>query len=282
MARPLRIQAPDIIYHVTARGNARRAVFIDDEDRLRFLDLLARTCEVHAILCLAYCLMENHYHWLCRTTDANLSAAVRDLNGGYAQWWNRRHGTVGHVWQGRYFAQLVQENNYFRTAVAYILRNPVRAGLCATAADWRWSSYSASAGTSSPPPFLACKELWTLLGNHTRDAGQACVSALVGASSGEDSDDWPQKGESWLAGSGAFADRIRVSGAIVDHPEATQRDRFAGRPVMGDLFDGVKSRQDRDVRIRAARLQWHYSLSAIGRHLGMHYSTVSKIVGVRS
>ena len=108
MARPLRIEFPGALYHITTRGNARQAIACDQFDRLKFLELLAQCVDRYAWRCFAYCLMSNHYHLLIETGDATLSRGMRHLNGNYTQCFNRRHRRVGHVFQSRYKAILVQ------------------------------------------------------------------------------------------------------------------------------------------------------------------------------
>ena len=100
MARPLRLQVAGGVYHVVSRGNQRQNIFLDDGDRRRFLATLRSVVERLNVLCHAYCLMGNHYHLLLETPDANLSLGIRQLNGVYAQSFNRRHGRVGHLFQG--------------------------------------------------------------------------------------------------------------------------------------------------------------------------------------
>jgi len=112
MARPLRIEFSGAVYHLTSRGNARQAIFIDDEDRGRFLDLLSIVVERFKWLCHAYCLMENHYHLLIETPNANLSKGMRELNGVYTQGFNQRYRRVGHLFQGRYRAIIVEKDNH--------------------------------------------------------------------------------------------------------------------------------------------------------------------------
>jgi len=109
MARPLRIEYPGAVYHLTTRGNERRAIFTEDQDRKGFLDLLHQVNRRYGWLCHAYCLMENHYHLLIETPEGNLSIGMRQLNGVYTQTFNRRHGRVGHLLQGRYKAVLIQK-----------------------------------------------------------------------------------------------------------------------------------------------------------------------------
>src|SRR3954467_1340005 len=112
MPRPPRLDYPDAIHHVTSRGVRGEAIFRDDVDRQRFLSLV---CEVMAKLgarLLAYCLMGNHYHFVVQTPGANLSQVMRDINGRYARWFNRRHGLVGHLFQARYEGIHVDRHAY--------------------------------------------------------------------------------------------------------------------------------------------------------------------------
>ena len=112
MARPLRLEFPDAVYHVTSRGNAGQDIVLDDRDRSTFLRVLGRTCERANWLCHAFCLMTNHYHLVIETPDANLSRGMRQLNGIHTQAFNRAHGRSGHVFQGRYKAILVDRDAY--------------------------------------------------------------------------------------------------------------------------------------------------------------------------
>src|SRR5215469_5219135 len=146
MARPLRIQYDGALYHVTSRGNERKAVFRDDTDRELFLNILAGVTERFHWLCHAFCLMDNHYHLVIETPDANLSKGMRQLNGVYTQAFNRRHRRVGHLFQGRFKAILVQKESHFLEVCRYVVLNPVRARSVVTPQQWRWSSYGATAG----------------------------------------------------------------------------------------------------------------------------------------
>jgi len=131
MARPLRLEFAGALYHVTSRGNRREEIYLDDQDRRRFLTLLAEVCERFNWRVHAYCLMSNHYHLLIETPDANLSRCMRQVNGVHTQAANRRHGQVGHVFQGRFKALLVQKESYLLELARYVILNPVRAGMVA-------------------------------------------------------------------------------------------------------------------------------------------------------
>lgn len=112
MTRPLRLEYPGALYHVTARGNAQNAVFLEDRDRDTFLICLSDVVVRLGWRCHAYCLMDNHYHLLIETPDGNLSQGMRHVNGVYTQRFNRHHRCVGHLFQGRHKAILVERDNY--------------------------------------------------------------------------------------------------------------------------------------------------------------------------
>jgi putative transposase len=137
-----------------ARGNARMRIFEDDREYRYFVSLFADITHQFKIDCLNYCLMPNHYHLTLLPTLPNLSSALRELNSAYAQWWNRRHDRVGHVFQGRFKDQIVQREGYFLNLCRYIARNPVRARLTARPEEWPWSSYRATIGLRPLPEFL--------------------------------------------------------------------------------------------------------------------------------
>jgi len=140
MPRPLRCDLPDGFYHVTSRGVNRCAVFADDVDRVVFLRLLAECVERFAWRCHAFCLMGTHYHLVVETVRARLSAGLHRLNGLYAQHFNHRHDRVGHLFGGRFHSWIVEDEAHLAATCRYVVQNPVRAGLSATAADWPWSA----------------------------------------------------------------------------------------------------------------------------------------------
>src|SRR3989339_1267527 len=109
MSRPLRIKYPGAIYHITTRGNARKKIFLHDKDRNQFLFLLMETLKKYNWLCHTYCLMGNHYHLLVETVDPTLSTGMRNLNGMYTQWHHAEHSSVGHIFQGRFKAFLIED-----------------------------------------------------------------------------------------------------------------------------------------------------------------------------
>src|SRR5688500_9153546 len=172
MARPLRIQFPGALYHVISRGNAKQDIFLDDGDRQQFLCALSDTAERLNWRILVYCLMTNHYHLCIETVEPTLARGMRDLNGRYAQGFNYRHERVGHLFQGRYKGILVDRPGYLLELARYIVLNPVRAGLSATATDWPWSSHRAALGLVKPIRRLAVE---SLLAQFEADAERARI-----------------------------------------------------------------------------------------------------------
>jgi REP element-mobilizing transposase RayT len=126
MARPLRIQYPDAVYHVTCRGNEKQNIFRDDSDRNRFLQLLNQSVNIYTVKLHSYVLMNNHFHLLVETPLANLSEFMRHFNIAYIGYFNRRHNRVGHLYQGRFKAIIVDKDTYLSVLSRYIHLNPVR------------------------------------------------------------------------------------------------------------------------------------------------------------
>lgn len=127
MARPLRLEFPNALYHITSRADRRENIYDDDTDRIAFLETLGKVIADYNWLCHSYCLMDNHYHLIIETLDGNLSNGMRQLNGVYTQTTNRRHSRSGHLFQGRYKAILVDKNQYLLELARYVVLNPVRA-----------------------------------------------------------------------------------------------------------------------------------------------------------
>jgi REP element-mobilizing transposase RayT len=126
MARPLRIQYPGAVYHVTCRGNERKEIFRDDRDRKTFLEILAKSAKIYNIKIYSYILMENHFHLLVETPLGNLGEFMRHFNITYTSRYNHRHKRVGHLYQGRYKSILVDKANYLSILSRYIHLNPIR------------------------------------------------------------------------------------------------------------------------------------------------------------
>lgn len=198
MSRPLRLQFPGAIYHVTARGDRREPVYRDDVDRITQLAVIARAMDRYDARVLAYCQMGNHFHAVLQTRRANLSRLMRHINGVYTQSFNRRHGLVGHLFQGRYNAILVDKDAYLLSLCRYVERNPVAAGLVTTPQDWVWSSCRAHMGLATAPTWLDSEFLYGQLLGRAAGSGQdrrraaRLYSALVSDANPNDTGFWAE------------------------------------------------------------------------------------------
>jgi len=151
MARPLRLGFAGAVFHLTSRGNFRQKIFFNDFDRELFVETLAHVISRYGWICHAYCLMANHYHLLVETPKPNLTLGMRQLNGIFTQSFNRRHKRVGHLFQGRFKAILVEKDPYLLELCRYIVLNPIRVKGGVKMDAWKWSTYRATAGIGSRP-----------------------------------------------------------------------------------------------------------------------------------
>lgn len=165
MARQPRRDYPGAMHHVFVRGNARGVVAVDELDYWHALNLLERAVVRFDLVCHAWCYLPNHAHLLLTSKLGNLSRAMHWLGTCSAHAFNRRHERSGHLFQGRFGSRLVEDDQYFLEPVRYLPLNPVRALLCSSPEDWRWSSYAATAGLRSPPDYLDSAAIVGLLGS---------------------------------------------------------------------------------------------------------------------
>lgn len=273
MARPIRIELAGGLYHVTSRGDRREAIYLDDVDHEAWLTLFAEVCERYNWRCHAYCLMTNHYHLVIETPDKNLSRGMRQLNGVYTQRFNRRHERVGHVFQGRYKAILVDKDGYLLELARYVVLNPVRASMVDDAEQWPWSSYRAMMGQVDAPPWLETDWLLGQFGRHRRQA-VGRYRDFVRAGVGLDSIWSGLTGQVFL-GSEAFAEEAKR--ALPKDQDLREVPRAQRRPIAKPLTDYLALEDKRQGMARAYR-SGDYTMQAIGDAFGVHYSTVSRAV----
>lgn len=274
MARPLRIEYPGAFYHVTARGDRREAIFEDDIDRQWFVLWLGQICQQMNWACLAYCLMDNHYHLLIQTPDANLSKGMRQLNGVYTQYSNRRHNRCGHLFQGRYKAIVVDANTYLLELSRYVVLNPLRAAMVAEPSAWPWSSYSATVGAAPCPEWLTVDTLLTQFGRTRKHAirkYRQFVQAGIGAAP-----IWNHLNRQVYLGDDAF---VRSVQAQRDSDEFdTNIPHQQQRAPVPSLSELSQHHTTRNAAIRAAYATGAYSYTQIAGHFGLHFTTVGRIV----
>ncbi len=281
MSRPLRIEYPGAVYHITARGNARQDIYIDDDDRNLFLDVLTSTVKKYNWMCHAYCLMGNHYHLMVETPDSNLSLGMRQLNGVYTQHFNRTHSRVGHVFQGRYKAILVEKESYLLELCRYIVLNPVAAEIVSKPADYLWSSYNFTAKAGKHPDFLYIEWLLRHFSKKKKEARRRYRKFVTDTINDEFKNPWKKLVGSIILGRDNFISEIQ--GLLEDRKnikEIPKQQRHLGRPSLTTLF-AKYDRLDKSKRnplIYQANITHGYTLKEIGEYLGIHYTTVSRVV----
>jgi len=277
MVRPLRIEYPGALYHVTARGNVRRDIFLSDFDRNQFLHVLAQVAESHNWLCHAYCLMDNHYHLLIETPDGNLSKGMRDLNSIYSQRFNRIHNRDGHLFQGRFKSFVVEKDTYLLEVARYIVLNPVRAGMVKHPKDWKWSSYRATAGQSQPHKALSLEWILSCFESKKESAEREYRKFVKDGISEQNPFD--KIVEDNILGYPQFVDYIwSFKPDTADLAEVPRIERMIGRPELKNVLANPKSKEHREIMIVTAYFRCGYTQKEIASHLNLHYSTISKII----
>jgi hypothetical protein len=219
--------------------------------------------------------MTNHYHLLVETPDADLSRGMHLLNGVYTQWFNHRHDRVGHLFQGRFKAILVEKESHLLKLVRYVVLNPIRAKMVRSVRDWRWSSYRATAGQTEAPEFLT---IGWVLSQFDPDPERAVREYRRFIRQGRGMHVWDELRAGSLLGSDGFVDKLRplLREKPLD-PEYRKRERFAARPSLEELFGDVTDKAARNERICQAVRVHHYTLREVGDHVGLLYSTISVI-----
>ena len=280
MSRPLRIDWPGGLFHVTARGDRREPIVEDDVDRRAWVELLGDTCQRLNWRVHAWCLMSNHYHLLLEVPEGNLSHGMRHLNGVWSQQFNRRHRRVGHVFQGRFKAIVVERETYLLELARYVVLNPVRAGMVADAAGYPWSSYADTVAAGEGGAGVAgwFEAEWLLAHFSGRRAEAAAkyvdfVRAGVGLPSV-----WEQLQGQIFLGSKAFLEamqqRLADPARLRDVPLLQQRP--ARRPLESFVRDLSSPSRD-DAIVQACR-SGRYTQAEVAAFFGVHESTVSRLL----
>ncbi len=271
MARPLRIQYEGAFYHITARGNEKKDIFTNDADRNRFIKILESVAEKYRWIVHAYCLMSNHYHLVVETPLKNLSAGMRQLNGVYTQNFNKKHGRIGHLFQGRFKAYLIEKENYLLEVCRYIVLNPVRAGIVHDPLDWEYSSCRKTFGDRNRYEYLYPDLILSFFSNSLADAQKKYIK-FVKDGIGKESP-FKEAHGGFILGGERFVKSVMEKDKIIDCEEIAKKEKYVSRPNLRDIFAGKK----RDEGIAIAVNQWRYSLKEVGEFVGLHYARVCRI-----
>jgi len=298
MARAWRIEYEGALYHVLSRGNEKQDIVLSDDDRRLFLATVGEMAERFDIDLFAYVLMDNHYHLLFRTNQANLCRSMQWFGATYTKRLNLRHNRVGHLFQGRYKNMLVQNNAYLLQLSYYIHRNPLRAGMVRRLADYKWSSYRAYAYGKSQPKWLNTNVVLSQFIN-VKDQYQAYRENMQKYSN-EEQRVWEDLRHGIFVGSEKFVEKIKkrylpdIPHAELPHQKQVIKDvnietvlsKAAGILKCDmDLFRNLSrisksNKPDRDLLIYIA---WQLGVATnqqIGEKFGLTYSAVSQRVSV--
>ena len=274
MARPLRIEFPGALYHVTSRGDRREPIFEDDEDRLKFMDVLAEVVKRFNWVCHVFCLMTNHYHLVVETPEGNLSKGMRQLNGMFTQASNRRHKRVGHIFQGRFKGILVNKDSYLLELARYVVLNPVRAGMVKHPKEYPWSSYGMMVGYVQTPSWLAADGVLALFGTRRAEARRR-YAQFVAEGVGKETV-WSELRQQIYLGNEKFVQRMQRKTALQgDELTVPRAQRRAPAPSLAAV---EKKCRDRNSAIVAAYDTGVYSYREIAEYFGLHLATIGRIV----
>jgi len=277
MTRPVRIEFEGALYHVTSRGDRREAIYEDDADRVAFLGVVESVAETFNWVCHAYCQMTNHYHLVIETPDGNLSKGMRQLNGVYTQLLNRKYARVGHLFQGRYKAILVDADAHLLELTRYVVLNPVRAGMVVSPGDWRWSSYLDMIGARKSPNWLATDGLLAQFAQFAPDRVEAVRRYIEFVDQGMGKASiWQGLRSQIYLGNDAFVERMQSMceglSTTVGVPKAQKR------PPALPLSELSSQYTNRNEAIVAAYATGAYSYQQIADFFGLHFTTIGKIL----
>ncbi len=280
MARPLRIEYPGALYHITARGIDKKKIFSDDDDRNSFLDIIMKIVERYKCRLHSYCLMNNHYHLLLETPLGNLSKIMMQLNSIYSQYFNKKHNRVGHLFQGRYKSILVDKENYLLELSRYIVLNPVRAGIVKNPNEWKWSNYRFTSLESDRPEFLTIEWILSQFGDEKRMAAKKYEEFI---NSGRDAK-FPQDGVfgQIILGGENFIKELKRKLNIKNNlrsKEIPRDQKLSFTPSLDEIFQkGMRSGEKRNDMICLAYYENNHSQKEIADYLNLHYTTISLII----
>ena len=264
-----------MLQHVITRGNAGEAMFRDDVDYARYVELLGYAARRFGVVCESYCLMPTHVHLVLRPGLITVSRMMQQLNSRYCQWFNRRHHRFGHLTGGRFKSPFVDTELYFMRLIRYVLRNPVVAGHVSNAADWPWSSYGALRSGADENRLVSIEPVWRALGISSPEAAERVLPIFL-----DDSADDGYSEEGYLIGSEAFAKQfdaaLRPSRKCEDY---VRPERFAARPPLHEVVS--VDQPTPHCGVKQAFFEWAYTLREIGRYLGRTTATIWRWVHFR-
>ena len=284
MARALRITYCGAFYHVTSRGNERKAVFKSKGDREKFLEYLESASRRYDALIHAYCMMDNHYHLLLETPSGNLPQIMRHINGAYTTYFNVKRDRSGHLFQGRYKAILVDIDEYAKALSGYIHLNPVRAKIVETPEEYEWSSYKFYIGKQKAAEWLYRDFILGYFGKRVSTAQKAYQKFVNAIAYQEYDSPLEEVVGSTLLGSADFIAFIKENFLSAKKPDKDlpALKELVKKPSIQDIFEEVESVFTKDkltarnVKMYLCQRYTDKKLMEIGLHFGIGESGVSQ------
>ena len=280
MTRQFRTEFPGALYHIYSRGNNKKTIFHEDEDRHKFLSILNKVLKDCNILCYGYRIMGTHYHMLLETPDANISRGMHRLHSTYAQYFNNRYECVGHLFQGRFHSILVQRELYLLELCRYIVLNPIRAGLVKHPGEYKWSSFNEMIGAIKHEYRILSTE-WILsrFGTETNEARNNYVHFVL------DGIDKPSPlsnavGNTFLGNKEFLSSLESILEPVTNNKRISSEQRYAYRPTLSELFEYSEcfTKEFRNKIIFHAYSTYSYRQVDIARHINLHSVTVNNII----
>ena len=225
-----------------SRGSLQQKIFLDNGDRLKFVEKLSQAVTSYEWSCYAYCLMDNHFHLLLETPQANISKGMHMLNSGYCDYFKRKYDSVGHVLQGRYNSLIVKSEAHLMAIIRYIAVNPVEAGLVNEPDQWRWSSYRAIGGLNTAPDFLDVEYTLRIFSDDIETARKAYI-------------------------------RFVAESLLQDN---------TGKLTLQEIFQVALRKNERNSAICLAYFEHDYTMTEIAAYLSIHRATVSRVISART
>jgi REP element-mobilizing transposase RayT len=297
MGRPLRIEYAGALYHITARGNERKRIFLDGKDRKKFLGILADYHDRYGILIHSYVLMNNHYHLILETPRGNLLKVMHGLNGGYTGYFNRKYGRTGHLFQGRYKGIIVDKDSYLIPLSRYVHLNPIRAGVVERPEQYRWSSYPGYIGRGKQQEWVEYSWILSQFGSRRIRANRKYKKYTEEALKNKVEGPFKSLRSQVILGGEEFVKGIKrmLAGKALSQ-EIVERKRLIEYPLLDEVMkevakafrvdgEAIRRKGDRANTPRRVALYLAQRYTGLGNEEigeifgGIHYSAVSKASG---
>ena len=297
MSRPWRIEFQGALYHVLSRGNEQGDIFIDDKDRNGFINLIGEMSDRFDVDIFAYVLMNNHYHILLRTNNANLSKAMQWMGVTYTRRFNNRHARSGHLFQGRFKSLIIQNDAYLIQASCYIHGNPMRAGIVKRLMDYKWSSYPIYAYNRKSPEWL---QTITILSQFNTKNPHLSYRKKMQQYSGEEKSILEDIHYGLFVGTTKFSDKLKSRFLKeIPHPEMPQQMKLLKDHDPKQLINRISKllgcnlktfreslrisetdKTDRDLMIYILWNTGRFTNQNVAKLFGLSYSSVSRRVSI--